>query len=213
LKRGNFIKYFLLTYFFCLVPTATGVLPSETLSWKEKIIFTLIIPLGVSIVLAPIFYWLHPKLHRRHRRKKVKKKLFKTFVEKHYFKITDDGYAIGKIDDYLVFIHSEYHDFQSSKWIEIQVIFNPKQQNSYIPHSLISRLIRKYNEKHVSWFMNSVFIKQQYGLKMPSYEKLYPLLKKCISELKANHIEPISYLEWQQMLPETQTYIDKIEKS
>ncbi|WP_298520643.1 hypothetical protein [uncultured Kordia sp.] len=213
MKRENFLKYFLLTYLVCLAPVGTSIFPDETLSWKEKTGLILLIPLGVAIVLAPILYWLHPKLHRRHRRKRAKKKLFKTFIERHHFKVLEDGYVVGKIDEYIVIMHAAHNEFQGSKWIEIQVIFNPKQNNQYIENEFIYRMIRKYSEKNVSWHINSVVVKKSYALKMPKYEVIFPIVKRCISELKAHNIAPISHREWQSMIPETQLYLDKLKTS
>lgn len=195
-----------------MLPVGTSIFPDETLLWKEKIGLFFLIPLIAAALLAPLFYWLHPKLHLRHRRKKVKKKLFQTFIETHNFKVLNDGYVVGKIDNYIVIMYAAHNEFQGSKWIEFQVIFNPKQQNQYISHTFINRMIRKYGEKNVTWHINSVLIKQQYALKLPKYEVVYPLLKRCISELKANAIAPISYNEWERMLPETQKHLDKLEK-
>ncbi|MEM6718055.1 MAG: hypothetical protein AAF611_01945 [Bacteroidota bacterium] len=208
----SFFRYFLLTYFACLAPVCVGVLPKDDLSWQEKTGLILLLPLGLAIVLAPIFYGLHPKLHKRHRRKKLKKQLFQTFIKTHGFTILEDGFLMGRIDNYGVVMHAEYSDFQHNKWIEIQVIFNPKRANNYIPNAFVARMIRKFSEKEVSWYINSVIIKKQYNLKLPKYEIIYPLVKRCISELKANHIEPISYLEWKALIPTTQNYLDKQKK-
>ncbi|MCH2194013.1 hypothetical protein [Kordia sp.] len=212
MKRGNFLKYFLLTYFVCLAPSLTAIFPDESLPWVEKIGIGLLVPLIVTILLAPLLYWLQPKLHRRHGRKKIKKKLFQLFIEKHRFRILEDSYLLGQIDDYTVLMHAQYDDFQHSKWINIQVIFDPKRNNEYIENEFIYRMIRKYSEKDISWHINSIIIKKSYALKMPKYEIIYPLLKRCISELKASNIASISYSEWQRIIPETQDYINHQKK-
>ncbi|EDP97648.1 hypothetical protein KAOT1_20837 [Kordia algicida OT-1] len=199
-------------YLFCMAPTATGIIPDETVSWQKKIAIILLVPLVISIFLAPLLYWLTPKLQLRHRRKKTKKKLFQEFVEKNAFRISDDGHVLGKIDNYIVIIHANYNEFQSTKWIETQILFHPKQGNQYISQSFFQRMIRKYEGKNVTWFANSILIKSDYILKLPKYEVLYPLIKRCISELKAQNITPISHKQWTALIPETQQYLNNIEK-
>lgn len=171
----------------------------------------MLVSLGITIIISPLSYWLQPKLQKRFRHKLLKKEIFQTFIQKHQFKILDEGYIIGKIEDYIVLLHPKYDDFQYSKYIQIQVLFNPKRKGDYIPSEFIYRMIRKYNKKNVTWHINSVLIQQPYGFTLPKYKVLYPLLKRCISELKANDISPISYKEWQEMIPKTQHYLDTLQ--
>jgi len=208
----SFFRYFLLTYAVCIAPVATAILTNDTISWKEALMLILLIPLGIAAVLAPLFYWLFPKLHKRHRRKKLKKKLFQTFISRHHFSVLEDGYLFGEIDEYVILMHAEYDDFLHQKWVEIQIIFNPKRDNEYIPDAFIHRMIRKFREKEVAWHINCAIIKKQYTLTFPKYEIIYPLLKRCVSELKANRIEPTTYGKWKQMIPETQAYVNKVKK-
>lgn len=212
MERVSFIKYSLAIFLTFVGVIGTFTVNINENSWPEKLGWTLVISLGITIILAPIFYWLHPKTTARYRRKKTKKKLFLAFIEKHNFKILDDGHVVGKIDEFIIIMHAARNEFQNTKWIQIQIIFNPKRKNQYIEHSLLSRMIRKYNEKSVTWYINSILIKQVYSLRMPKYDVIYPLLKRCISDLKGNYIEPISYKDWERMIPETKEYLDKLEK-
>lgn len=208
----DFFKYFILMYLFCMAPMATGIIPDATVPLQQKIGLILLVPLGISVVLTPLFYWMKPKLQIRHRRKRTKKKLFQEFIEKNTFRISDDGHVLGKIDNYIVIMHANFNEFQSTKWIETQILFHPKQDNKYISQSFFQRMIRKYEGKNVTWFANSILIKSDYILKLPKYEVLYPLIKRCISELKAQNITPIAYKQWTAMIPETQQYLNNIEK-
>lgn len=195
-----------------MAPMATGIIPDETVPLQQKIGLILLFPLRISVVLTPLFYWMKPKLQIRHRRKKTKKKLFQEFIEKNVFRISDDGHVLGKIDNYIVIMHANFNEFQSTKWIETQILFHPKQDNQYISQSFFQRMMRKYEGKNVTWFTNSILIKSDYILKLPKYEVLYPLIKRCISELKAQNITPITYKQWTAMIPETQQYLNNIEK-
>lgn len=210
--KKEFFKYFFLTYFVLIAPVATMIVVDEKLSWQEKTGITLLIPLVMTLFLAPLFYWLTPKLKVRHRKRRLKKRFFKEFIEKHQFQISTLHGIFGFIDDYLVIISADYNEFQNQKWIEIQIIFNPKRKDEYISHSFLNRMIRKYEGKNVTWHINSVLIKQLYVLKMPKYDAIHPLLKRCISDLKGYYIEPISHSEWERMIPETQEYFNKLEK-
>ncbi|WP_420574822.1 hypothetical protein [Kordia sp.] len=210
--KKEFFTYFLKTYVVLLLPMASIFTTSPSLSWKEKLGWFFLIPFIIALFLTPLFYWLTPKLKTYHRRKKTKKKLFKAFIDQNDFKTTTDGMLHGRIDDYIIFLQANYDEFQYTKWIEIQVLFHPKQRNQYISQSLLQRLQRKYEEKNVTWHANSILIKKIYALRMPKYEVVYPLLKQCISELKAQNIAPISYTAWTAMLPEVQQYYNNLEK-
>jgi hypothetical protein len=194
---------------FSAAPT---ILPDEELPWLEKIGMVLLIPLAISIFFAPLFYWLIPKVKIRNQRKKATKKLFTDFIERHKLKVTGDGYVYGIIDAYTFFMHAEYDIFQSKKWIEIQVIFNPMQNNQYIEESLLLRLQRKYAKENVTYHTNCLLIKQVYSLRMPKYDILHTLLKRCISDLKGFHIEPIRHEQWIHTIPETQEHLNTLKK-
>ncbi|MFK7749898.1 MAG: hypothetical protein AB8B65_16010 [Kordia sp.] len=209
----SYFRYFLATYLTLVVTFGVLFLLQETIDLIDKTLLILLIPFAIALLISPIFYWKYPPSDLQYRYRKHKKKVFKKFMEEHNFSHSENGYVYGVIENYPIMIYAARNLFPANnEWIEAKIVFNPKREHEFIATSIINNIKRKYNDESITWYVNSVLIKQYYKVKLPKYEVVYPLLKRCISELKANAIAPISHNEWQQMLPETIAHYQNHEK-
>lgn len=210
--KKELLKYIMLTYAMFLAPLAVAILPDEGISWTRKILAVLIAPILLAVLFGPLFYWILPKLKLRYQKRKLKKKLFTTFIEKHQFK-NDTNRIYGEIQDYVVFITPELDDLQQSKWVEIEILFHPKQGNQHIPQHLFTTIQNEIQLKNVSVQANSLIIKNNHALKFPKYEKVIAQITRCIQVLQKYYILPISISANNIIVSETQQHYSKLNRS
>lgn len=202
----SYFQYFISMYFVFVLIFGIMLVLEESLNLDEKTLLIFGMPFILSLFTAPLVYYVYPPTDSHYRARKNKKKPFKTFARKHHFQVTEDNYLAGKIEDFLVIIHAARSKSMMHEWIEITIYFHPKREHEFIPINIINQLQDKYITENVTWYVNSVLIKQHYLHFTPKFKQIYALVQRCISDLKSQQIVPISVSDWKQIIPETEAH-------
>ncbi|AXG68020.1 hypothetical protein KORDIASMS9_00204 [Kordia sp. SMS9] len=212
MERSYFF-YFISTYLIFVFVFGFILIAQDSINLLDKTVQILHIPFLFSLFVAPILYYVYPPSDVHYRYRKHKKKVFKKFIEIHGFSTSENGYVFGVLENYHIMIHAARNLFPANnEWIEAKIVFHPKCGNQFISSSIIKDIQHKYDEKNVTWFLNSVKIKQPYVFTMPKHEALCKVLQSCISDLKAQNIKPIPFEEWSELIPELQAYTNSQKK-
>lgn len=205
MMERSYFSYFISTYIIFVIAFGIILITQDSIDLVDKTILILGMPFVFSLFVAPLLYYAYPPKDSHYRARKNRKKVLKEFIEKHHFKISENNYLVGTINDFHLTIHAERSKSMMHEWIEITIFFNAKRKSEFIPVAIMEEIQRKYTKENVTWFMNSALIKQYY-VHMPKYSQIYMLLQRCITDLKSQQIAPIAISEWKQMLPETKAY-------
>ncbi len=205
MERSYFL-YFISTYVIFVIVFGIIFITQESIDLVDKTMLVLGIPFVFSLLVAPLLYYIYPPTDSHYRARKNQKKVFKKFIDKHHFKVSENNYLVGTLYDFKLTIHAERSKHMMHEWIEITIFFNAKRENEFIPVDMMNEIQSKYTKENVTWYMNSVLIKQYYVHFMPKYTQIHELLQRCITDLKSQQIPPISVSEWKQMIPEVKAH-------
>lgn len=175
--------------------------------FSDMIIGLSILVVFLTLVLGTLNYKFGDKLAFNKRKKGIKKDLFQEFIYKGF---DDNEVSVsGYLENYYTIISDERDSTYPNKWIEIIILFNPKQQSQFIPNYVFQKLY-KQGKNNYSWNSNSLTIKKVYGLKIPKYRNIRDIIDEAIKILRDNNIESIKEEEWDSLLKESLTHYKQI---
>ncbi len=181
---------------------------------KQEILAVIMVMILLILVLTFILGFLKSRFldayYLKRKKKTLEKKLFNDLVIAGFYKIETSVY--GYIEGFLLFITPERGVFTEEKWLEIKILFNPKQQNQFISKKTLNELIKDkaFRNRNYSWSLNSLEIKKRYGFKLPKYNKLMNVITDAIDVLKNNKFVPIEYEEWNKTVNETMRHYNQV---
>ncbi|MCH3883105.1 MULTISPECIES: hypothetical protein [Tenacibaculum] len=198
--KANFVKYYLPVFGVALA----AIFPVILLNYNSNELLDMIIGLStvlifITLLVGTLNYKFGDKLREKVQKKSLKKGLFQQFIYNGFDK--NEVSVFGYIDDYSVTISDE-QDSQPRKWIKIVILFNPKQENQFIPRFVFNKLYEK-GKRNYSWNSNCLIIEKVYGFKMPKYISVRGIIKEAISLLKNNNISPIKVEDWNLSIEES----------
>ncbi len=188
------IKYytpFLYSTLLIIVPIAFTNYDRD--KFWELIIVLLIIILLITLLLGTLNFFYGEKLKNHFKRKNIKKEKLQKFKSIGFYE--NDNALFGKVDNYCAIVSIDQNIFNGQKWVEIQILFNPKMNSQYIPQYLFE-MLKDQSDKSVNWHSNSVIIRKNYNFRIPKYETLLEMIKMTTKLLIKNNINAINYNEW-----------------
>lgn len=199
--KEHLIKYYLPVFGLTLALILPKVLTTYGADEFNNVALALS---GVTILITLIGGFLNQKFGDKtvenRRRKALKKEAFQQFLKEGF---DDNGFSVsGYVDEYFTIISAEQELLQPRKWIEIVILFNPKQQNQFIPTYIFKKL-HKVNKKQYEWSANCLTIRNVYGLKFPKYSKIKNMVDEAIIVLKQHNIESIDEYNWEDSIAES----------
>ncbi|PQJ77955.1 hypothetical protein [Polaribacter porphyrae] len=202
------LKYYLPVFGMTLIPIVPPlVINYNTPELGEMILWLSIMSIVLTLVLGTFQYKFGDRINTKRKKKQIKKDLFQRFISNGFS--NNEVSVSGYFKDYFLVISPEKDEFQPNKWLEIEIIFNPKQQGQFIPVYVFQKL-HKLKRKEYTWNSNSLVIKKVYGFKLPKYDKIIAILDKAITDLKNNNIESIDYQNWNHSIGESLNHYKQI---
>ncbi|QTE22656.1 hypothetical protein [Polaribacter cellanae] len=202
------LKYYLPIFASALIFIAPIILINYSEDDFSDIIIGLsLLVIFLTFVLGTLNYKFGDKLTFNNRKKSIKKDLFQEFIYKGF---DDNEVSVsGYLENYYTIISDERDSTYPNKWIEIIILFNPKQQSQFIPNYVFQKLYNQ-GKNNYSWNSNSLTIKKVYGLKVPKYRNIRDIIDEAIKILRDNNIESIKGEEWDSSLKESVTHYRQI---
>ncbi|QTD38166.1 hypothetical protein JL193_02345 [Polaribacter batillariae] len=206
--KSVILKYYLPIFALAFIFVAPIILINyEEDNFSDMIIGLSILVIFLTLILGTLNYKFGDKLAFNKRKKAIKKDLFQDFI---YNGFDDNEVSVsGYVENYYVIISDERDYSYPNKWIEITILFNPKQQNQFIPNYIFKKLY-KQGKNNYSWNSNSVTIKKVYGLKVPKYRTITNIIEEAIKILRDNNIASIKVEEWDLSLKASVTHYKQI---
>ncbi|CAA0163003.1 conserved hypothetical protein [Tenacibaculum maritimum] len=199
--KANFIAYYLPVF-----GTSIGMMfPVFLLNHKaeerlEMLVSMFTLAIIITILVGTYYYKYGDSIRFRDRKRALKKQLFTKFIETGFG--NNNVSVSGYIDNYYCIISSEKELLDHQRWIEIMILFNPKQEQQYISRALFERLY-KLNKRQYTWNSNSLIIKKVYGIKFPVYETILKEIEEALQILKKHRISSICEAEWDLTIEES----------
>ena len=196
--KRNILKYYLPIFATAL----TFVVPVILMNYKKADFLEMIIGLSVLVIfltllLGTLNYKFGDKLAFNKKKKSLKNEMFQQFIYKGFY---DNEVSVsGYLDNYYLIISDERDVTYPNKWIEIVILFNPKQQHQFIPNYVFNKLY-KQGKNNYSWNANCLTIKKVYGLRIPKFHTIKEIIEEAIKILKENNVAPIREEEWDSSL-------------
>jgi len=205
----HFLRAFLIAVPFVLVPFISVFIDErDTNELTSVVIFILLLLVFATLLGGFISYKFGDRIKLKKDKKLLKKGLFNSFVEKDGF-VNHNQFLNGIINGYFISVFNK-EDYPQH-WIEVQIIFNPKQQNQYIPAYLFQKL-KEQSPKEFIWSSNILTIKKIYGISLPSYDSVKLLLVNAIDTLRKNSIESISLQDWMDTVEGSQHHYMQVSR-
>ncbi|APG64915.1 hypothetical protein LPB136_05875 [Tenacibaculum todarodis] len=198
--KANFVKYYLPVFVVAL----TMIFPIILLNYNSNEFLDMIIGLSavlifITLLVGTFNFKFGDKIKAKTQNKSLNKDLFQQFIYKGF---DNNGVSIfGYIDKYSVTISDE-QDSQPRKWLKIVILFNPKQENQFIPRYVFNKLYDD-GKRNYYWSSNCLTIEKVYGFKTPKYASVREIIKEAINILKNNNISPIKAEDWNLSLEES----------
>ncbi|TVZ55242.1 hypothetical protein OD91_0488 [Lutibacter sp. Hel_I_33_5] len=209
------MKDVILKYYFPVFGLCLGIIvPMGIMNYDSDKIYELVLSLSILIIILTLLlgtfnYKFGNKIELKRKKRLLKKELFKQFVFKGF--VNNEVSVSGYFNNYFIIISPEKDRVQPRKWIEIVLLFNPKQQNQFIPNYIFEKLY-KINKKNYTWNSNILTINIIYGIKMPSYNRIKKSIEEATQILKNNNIEPILLKDWELSTDESVKYYNQVSK-
>lgn len=172
----------------------------NTESFYEVLLALLTLTVIITIVGGFLSQKFGDKIVTKRRKKVLRKEVFQEFLKQGFD--NNEVSISGYVDEYYTIISAEQEIVQPRKWLEIVILFNPKQQNQFIPSYVFEKLY-KLNKKEYEWSSNCLTIKKVYGVKLPKYTEVRNLISEAVLILKNNNIESINEYDWDLSLSES----------
>lgn len=202
------LKYYLPVFGMTLLP----ILPVIAINFNSEEFFQMflwlsILSFSLTLVLGTFQYKFGGRLKNKRQQKLIKNELFQQFIYKGF---TDNEVSIsGYFKNYFIIISPEKEEFSERKWLEIVILFNPKQHNQFIPSHIFKKLY-KLKRKDYNWNSNSLTIKKVYGFKLPKYNNVRTILEIAIDDLEISNIIPIGLREWKLLINESVNHYNQV---
>jgi len=209
--RAHYLPAFLYSLFAVSVPFLPLFFDDEKKGSKVVLFYVMIgLILTITLILGFLKHKFLDDYNERRKQKVLHKKTFQDFIADGFVK--DENFVSGYIDGYFVMISPESDTFTPEKWLNIEILFNPKQHQQFISQKVFHQLIndKALKKKEYTWYSNSLVIKKQYGFKLPSYVKLMAIVTEAIDVLKSNQLEAIVLNDWNALQEEVQNHYKQI---
>lgn len=195
-----FLKHYLPVLLFVLGSLLIGLLPVLlTSKIKGDILVLGIVILLLAFFLTLIIGFIKHKYEERiivkRQRKQLKKDLFQQLLDSGF--INNEVSVLGYFQNYYTIISAERGFLDGKKWIEIIMLFDPKQQQQYIPKYIYEKLYEiDLKGCDYSWNSNCLTIRKVYGIKMPKYDVIITVLEKATKIFQQYNIGSITKENW-----------------
>ncbi|WP_442267073.1 hypothetical protein ACSIGC_05070 [Tenacibaculum sp. ZS6-P6] len=206
LKR-HYLPAFFLVLPLVVIPSSISLFnnynPNEVAPFVIMLFFVTIF---FTFIIGLISYKYGDRLKNKNSKILLKKKVFQEFIFKNKFS-NNQTFIEGNYKGYHIIIFPVKDHPQ--QWVEIQIVFNPKQKNSFIPGYVFERL-NQINRKEYTWNSNMLTIKKYKRLHFPNYEKIKTAIDSAVQLLIESNIEAITIKKWNELIEETQKHYHQV---
>ncbi|NRB59009.1 MAG: hypothetical protein HRU50_03590 [Winogradskyella sp.] len=207
------IKYYVPVFVFVFTMSA-GMFLSAYFSnsgiedIQMMVIAFIALNVGITFTFGTILYKFGGKWKDRYSKKVLNKKELKRFHDIGFYERSNR--LLGYIDNYLIIIKPEKDSLGQRQWIHINIYFNPKMQNQFIPEYIFKKL-NQVKPKRTKFSRNCAIIENDFTLFIPlKFNKIMSNITMVIKCLKNHDIEPISYWDIIEVEPELLKYDQQV---
>lgn len=162
--------------------------------------------LTIAVFCSGLYYFWNTKWGPEQRRKKMKRKPFTKFYEIGFDQRED--FAIGTIENYQVIIRYNWTGSTGKPSISFETLFNPKKYGRFVHQNDLDELNKNYKKDKIVWFRNFVTKEWEFNFNPPSFEQIFPYVKRSVELLRREKFEPLNLKESDEIIPEFERYLE-----
>ena len=163
--------------------------------------------MALAAIIGSLYYLMDTRWGPAERRKRFKRSPFKELSELGF--IERNNMLVGLAEDFQVLANYNWVGTNGKPSIELSILFDPRQNNGFIPQEDIDYWNRINVEKGLIWNRNCISQEWSFNFKMPSFKTIYPFFDKSIKQLKQKRLKPITLEETDKLFEEFEKQLKK----
>lgn len=204
-----FKKYYLSTFIWigCLF-VFQALIGERNIPLWEATLLSLAMSIALTLFIGTIYLVVDKIFSPKHKQKMLEKSPFKDFYAIGFEQ--RDGIAIGTVNGFQILL--KFHAYSSSNEtdiIEIDILFNPKKNHSFLKSSEIEELRKKYKKEKFVWNRDSISKQWKFSMFPPKFDEVHSAIERGIQLLKTEKLLPITFKESEKILPEFEQYLER----